>query len=188
MPPRSASRAPRVPPIKSEMLSAEEHSKMGGWHALHFNQVIIQSPRLFDVVLPLITKVVAQSELASHDRQVLILRTCALTGEMYEAAHHVLISDAAGLTADEIQSARTGLGLAAKHQLLARAAEELVLDFTISDTTWAALAEHYSTTELMEIVAVVGSYTLMAMLTRTLGIQLEDDETMRSFIALRQYT
>lgn len=188
MPPSSATRTPRVAPITPEMLNPEQRSKMCGWDALHFNQVLIQNPRLFDVVLPLITRVVAQSELAAHDRQVLILRTCALTGEVYEAAHHVLISDAAGLTRDEIHSAHTGLGLAPHHRLLARAAEELVLDFTISEITWAALEKRYSATVLIEIVALVGSYTLMAMLTRALGIQLEDDETMKSFAALRQYT
>ncbi len=71
--------------------------------------------------------------------------------------------------------------------MLARAAEELVSDFSISDETWIALAEHYSEPELMEIVGLVGAYTTMAMLTRALGLQLEDGDTMKSFIALRQY-
>ncbi|WP_083066883.1 carboxymuconolactone decarboxylase family protein [Mycobacterium arosiense] len=187
MSPSAAPPTSRINPIAVEALTDEQKSKMGGWDELHFNRVMMRSPRLFDVVLPLITKVVAQSELPSHDRQVLILRTCALTGEVYEATHHVLISHAAGLSDDEIQAARTGVGLSPIHQLLARAAEELVSDFTVSDETWKALADHYSATELMEVVGLVGAYTTMAMLTRALGIQLEDEETMKSFIALRQY-
>lgn len=177
----------RIAPVGVEALTDEQRSKMGGWDALHFNRVMMRSPALFDVILPLITKVVAKSELPAHDRQVLILRTCALTGEVYEATHHVLISHAAGLSDADIAAARTGVGLSPFHQVLARAAEELVSDFTVSDETWIALADHYRATQLMEVVALVASYATMAMLTRTLGIQLEDDETMRTFIALRQY-
>lgn len=187
MTPSAAPPTSRIEPIAVEALTDEQKKKMVGWDALRFNRVMMRSPQLFDVILPLITKVVAQSELPSHDRQVLILRTCALTGEVYEAAHHVLISHTAGLSDDDIRAARTGVGLSPMHRLLASAAEELVSDFTISGETWNALADHYSATELMEIVAVVGTYTTMAMLTRALGIQLEDEETMKSFVALRQY-
>ncbi|MGV0746004.1 carboxymuconolactone decarboxylase family protein [Mycolicibacterium sp. XJ870] len=187
MSPSPAPSFPRIAPIESDALTDEQRSQMHGWDALRFNRVMMRSPSLFDVILPLITKTVAQSELPPHDRQVLILRTCALTGEVYEAAHHVLISHAAGLSDDEITAARTGVGLSPLHQLLSRTAEELVKDFTVSDQTWVALAEHYSATELMEIVGLVGSYTTMAMLTRSLGIQLEDEETMKTFIELRQY-
>ncbi|BBZ15504.1 carboxymuconolactone decarboxylase family protein [Mycobacterium branderi] len=183
----AAPRTPRISPIEVDALTPEQKSRMGGWDELHFNRVLMHNPRLFDAFLPLLTKVVAQSELPPHDRQVLILRTCALTGEVYEAAHHVLISHATGLSDDEIRAARTGVGLSPIHDLLAGAAGELVRDFTISDRTWKALAEHYSAAELMEIVALVGTYTTMAMLTRALDIQLEDTETMKSFTALRQY-
>jgi len=187
MSPSAAPPTSRINPIALDALTDEQKSKMHGWDALHFNRVMMRSPELFDVFLPLLTKVVAQSELPSHDRQVLILRTCALTGEVYEATHHVLISHAAGMSDDEIQAARTGVGLSPIHHLLARAAEELVSDFSISDETWKALADHYSAAELMDVVALVATYTTMAMLTRALGIQLEDEETMKSFIALRQY-
>lgn len=187
MSPSPAPSQSRIAPIGVDALSSQQKSKMGGWNALHFNRVLMRSPDLFDVILPLITNLVAKSALPSHDRQVLILRTCALTGEVYEATHHVLISHAAGLSDDDIAAARTGVGLAPVHQMLARAAEELVSDFSISDETWIALAEHYSEPELMEIVGLVGAYTTMAMLTRALGLQLEDGDTMKSFIALRQY-
>ncbi|MEZ0366635.1 carboxymuconolactone decarboxylase family protein [Mycobacterium sp. pUA109] len=187
MTPSAATGTPRIAPIAPENLTAEQKCKMHGWDALHFTRVMMRSPQLFDVFLPMLTKVVAQSELPPRDRQVVILRICALTGEVYEAAHHELISHTAGLSDDEIEAAHTGVGLSPVHQLLACAAEELVHDFTISDRTWTALAEHYSDTELMEIVALAGTYTTMAMLTRSLGIQLEDHDTMKSFIALRQY-
>lgn len=187
MPLSPAPSVSRIAPIELDALTDEQKSKMRGWDALHFNRVMMHSPHLFDVILPLITKVVAESELPSHDRQVLILRTCALTGEVYEAAHHVLISHAAGLSDEDITAARTGAGLSPVHQLLSRAAEELVQDFTVGDETWIALADHYSATELMEIVGLVSAYTTMAMLTRSLGIQLEDEQTMQTFIKLRQY-
>ncbi|XTP38417.1 carboxymuconolactone decarboxylase family protein (plasmid) [Mycobacterium sp. TJFP1] len=148
----------------------------------------MRSPGLFKTFLPLLSRLVAESELPAHDRQVLVLRTCELTGEVYEATHHVLISRASGLSGEQIEAAQTGIGLSPVHTLLAAAAQELVTDFSVSDTTWNGLAEHYSDIELMDIVALVAVYTFMATLTRGLGIQLEDDETIESFVALREYT
>lgn len=49
----------RIAPVGVEALTDEQRSKMGGWDALHFNRVMMRSPALFDVILPLITKVVA---------------------------------------------------------------------------------------------------------------------------------
>ena len=56
-----------------------------------------------------------------------------------------------------------------------------------SDATWDALATRYSRLEMMELVAVVGAYNMMAMLTRSFGIELEDEETFRNFTKIREY-
>ena len=54
-----------------------------------------------------------------------------------------------------------------------RAADELHADSFVTDTTWQALAEHYDTRQLMDLVFTVGQYTLVSMALNTLGVQLE---------------
>jgi alkylhydroperoxidase family enzyme len=90
----------------------------------------------------------------------------------------------------EIEAARTGgASLGQFEQCLMRAAEELVRQQRVSDPTWACLAERYSREQLMETVFVVGCYTIMATITRSFGIEVEQDsETERRLAKLRQYT
>jgi alpha-D-ribose 1-methylphosphonate 5-triphosphate synthase subunit PhnI len=59
-------------------------------------------------------------------------------------------------------------------QSLVRAAGELLANHVISDATWAALAERYSKTELMEVVFLIGNYAMLSMATNTFGVQVEE--------------
>jgi 4-carboxymuconolactone decarboxylase len=94
----------------------------------------------------------------------------------------------AGLSDADIEAARTdGPSLTAFEHLLVKAADQLVHTRRIDDATWAALSEHYSTIEMMELVAVVGAYNMMSMLTLGCEIQLEDEETFQSFARQRDY-
>jgi hypothetical protein len=69
------------------------------------------------------------------------------------------------------------------------AAEELVRHKRIGEETWEALAERYSAVQLMDVVSLVGCYTLMAMVTLSFDIEIEGDPGTESRLAgLRQYT
>jgi 4-carboxymuconolactone decarboxylase len=59
----------------------------------------------------------------------------------------------------------------------------------VSDPTWVCLAERYSREQLMEAVFLVGCYTIMAMITRSFGMEVEQDpETHQRLAKLREYT
>ena len=121
----------------------------------------------------------------------LVLRTLATSNDTYELAHHIRISKTAKVTDDEIAAFQSGTGdcLTAFDKVLIRAADELKRDQKIADDTWAALAERYSTEQLMEVVFVVGCYLTMAMLTKTFGMQLESaDGEFEDLNKLRAYT
>lgn len=181
--------SPRIPPVAPEAFSAEQRALVGDWSAMNFARVVVAHPGLYRPLMPLIAKLIAGSDLPPRDREVLVLRTLALCGETYETAHHELIARGAGMSDAEIAAAqRGGEELAPFERLLAGAAEELVRGHTVSDAAWRGLAERYSETQLMEVVALVGGYTLMAMLTKSYGVPLEDAETFRRFSELRTYT
>lgn len=157
---------------------------------LNFARVMAQHPDLYGAFLPFLGKLIPGSDLPPRDREILVIRTLALCEEVYEAHHHVLIADKAGMTTADIDAARTdGPGLTPFGHALARAAEELVRDHRMSDETWAELTRRYSQAQLMEVVFLVGGYALMAMVTNSFGIQVEDDpDTIRRLAELRQYT
>jgi hypothetical protein len=58
---------------------------------------------------------------------------------------------------------------------LLRAVDELVFDGAIGDSTWAALTEHMSAQEILDIIFTVGAYTTVAWMLDSLGIELDAD-------------
>lgn len=181
--------SPRIPPRPPEGLNDEQKALVSGWEALNFSRVIVEHPALYRALMPLIAKLVAGSDLPPRDREILVLRTLFRCGETYEAAHHVLIAQKAGLSDADVEAVRAGGdGLPSFERTLLRAADELVDDHALSDATWAALAERYAQVARMEVVALVGGYALMAMLTKSFRIPLEDAATFNRFMEIRTYT
>lgn len=182
---------PRIPPISTDEFTDEQKEMVGNgwWKDLHFCRVLVQHPELFRYYNPLIKKVISETDLPPRDRQILVMRTLALCNDVYESTHHELISHNAGLTDADIEAARTGgASLSPFEKTLVSAADELVRDQRIGDATWAALAQRYSKVQLMEVVGLVGTYTMLAMVMKSFDIELEDAETLKRFQAQREYT
>jgi 4-carboxymuconolactone decarboxylase len=180
----------RIAPLSPADFSGEQKALVGDWHHLNFCRVLVQHPDMYRVFLPFLDKLIRGSTLPPRDREILCIRTLALGGDVYEGHHHISIARKAGMTDAEIEAARTGgAGLSEFDQGLTKAAEELVRQQRVSDPTWACLAQRYSREQLMEAVFLVGCYTVMAMITRSFGMEVEEDaETHQRLAVLRQYT
>lgn len=182
--------SPRLTPLKPEEFTAEQKQVVGAWDVLNFSRVMARHPALYRVFVPFIEKVIRFTELPPRDREVLVIRVLALAGETYEAEHHVDIAHKAGMSDAEIEAIKTGsTQLAVSDRELITAADELVREHCLSDTSWQALNQRYSTVQVMEVVGLVGCYTTMAMLTRSFGIEGEPKTAAEQRLAeLRDYT
>jgi alkylhydroperoxidase family enzyme len=142
---------------------------------------------MYGTFVPYLARLIAETELPARDRQLVCLRMLELCGDTYEQTHHVVISAKCGLSEAEIAAAISGTGssLTAWDHTVLQATKELYSDQCISDATWAALGKQYSERQLMEIVFLAGCYQTMAMLTKSFGMQLEDN--LENFNALRSY-
>ena len=58
---------------------------------------------------------------------------------------------------------------------LLAATDQLIDHYRIDDETWAVLAEQLDERELVELVFVVGSYTCLAMVFNSLGLELDPE-------------
>jgi alkylhydroperoxidase family enzyme len=119
------------------------------------------------------THVLSKSTLSARDREVLILRTAALTRSSYEWSQHVAIALDAGMQRDEIAAVAQGQAPTSSDAVLIAAAEELHETSTIGDATWASLCERYGTEQLIDVVTTVGQYHLVAFLLNALGVELD---------------
>jgi 4-carboxymuconolactone decarboxylase len=121
--------------------------------------------------------ILGKSTLSVRDRELLILRIGWLCQAVYEWGQHVQIARQAGMSDEEIRSARTGpetTGLSELDRLLLQATDELHADAFVSDSTWQSLQQHYNTQQLMDLVFTVGQYNLVCMALNSFGVQPDE--------------
>jgi len=111
------------------------------------------------------------------EREIVILRTCALCGSEYEWGVHVAVyASAVGL--DEHQVAATVNGLRdvwnPRQRLLVRLADELHETAGVSEELWSELSQSWRPEQLVELLALAGQYRMVAYFTNALRIDLEE--------------
>lgn len=118
------------------------------------------------------------STLTPRERELLVLRVAALRRAQYEWAQHVVLAREAGLSDDEIARVAAGAGApgwSRRERAMLTAVDELVRDADVSAETWAMLAEELEVQQLMDLVFTVGAYDTLAMLLKTVRVELDDD-------------
>ena len=118
--------------------------------------------------------------LTLREREIVIDRTCALTGCEYEWGVHVAIfAEPARLTQDEVRA--TVLEPAGApcwspaEQALVAAVDALHGRATLSASEFAALAGHYDRDQILEIMLLCGFYRTVAYVANGLDLPLEPD-------------
>jgi alkylhydroperoxidase family enzyme len=116
--------------------------------------------------------------LTLREREIVIDRTCALTGCEYEWGVHVAIfAGAADLTDEQVRATVLGKADAAcwsaAEQALIVAVDALHASATLSDAEFKALAAHYDDAKIFEIMLLCGFYRTMSYLANGLDLPLE---------------
>ena len=132
--------------------------------------------RLFRAWLPFAATLLLRTRLPRADVEVVVLRTAVNCSSAYEWAQHVPLARRAGLGGGAIAAVadrcRTST-LNARQLLLLDAVDELHARRVVSDATWDRLRDRFKAEELIEICALAGHYTMLAMLINTLGLEPE---------------
>jgi alkylhydroperoxidase family enzyme len=149
---------------------------------LNIYRTLVAHPKLLKRWGVFGTHVLYKSTLPPRERELLILRTGWLCRSEYEWGQHVIIAKGVGVTDEEIERVKAGPdaeGWAAFDAALLRAADELHNDAFISDPTWEALSERFSTKQMIDVIFAVGQYHVVSMALNSLGVQL--DEGVKGF-------
>lgn len=136
-------------------------------------EVLGHCPPLLGPFLGWAAALALEGTLSHRDHEILALRASYRCRSAFEWAEHAGYARQAGLTDEEI----TGLGLPAPsdgwndaESALIRAADGLIDSHEIDDGTWSALSGHYGPAALVELVYVIGQYTMLSMVANGLGI------------------
>jgi alkylhydroperoxidase family enzyme len=112
-----------------------------------------------------------EGALAKREHELLALRIAHRCGSAFEWDEHCGYAAAAGLGTDEIERVKYGPdrpGWSSRDATLLRLADELHDSMHVSDATLAALAREYPPAALVEMLYVVGQYTMLSMVANAL--------------------
>jgi 4-carboxymuconolactone decarboxylase len=135
--------------------------------------ILARQPDLLSPFLAWAAALALQGELSHRDHELLALRAASNCRSDFEWVEHAEYARAASLTDQEIASVAQPVDDGAwteAEQALLRAADELTAGFDISDATWSRLADHYDPPALVEILFVVGQYTMLSMVANAAGL------------------
>jgi alkylhydroperoxidase family enzyme len=163
-------------PSARDFVLSRYQDQAGGARGMHGLGVMLQYPALAKAFLTFNNHVATASTLSKRIRELLILRISWLRRSEYELIQHLVLGRNAGLTDAELARVQDGPEAPGWDPIeadLVRAVDELHCDARIRDATWLRLSAHFSTDQLMDVVFAVGCYDVLAMVFKTLGVQLE---------------
>ena len=179
--PQRRLRAPRIGPLaEAEWTDAqrevvERHAGAAGLgNAL---RTLVRVPALADRIFAFRDYVSSGSTLSPRHRALLALRTAWLTQNAVLWAAHAAAAADAGLTDDDLTNLAEGPSLERWdpfEDALVGFADQLFRNSSVTDVTWAALAEGYDEHNLIDAVATVADTTAVAIVLNALGVQPDD--------------
>ena len=137
---------------------------------------IAHHPSLFDVFMPMATKLGSTAKIDKRGLELLALRTAWRAKSDYEWQHHYSSGLKAGLTPLEMASLMTeapDAGFNARELLLIRAADELVTGTQLGADTMAELMKIFDDAEVIEIIFIVNQYNGLSKFANSLAVKVE---------------
>lgn len=116
--------------------------------------------------------------LPRRESELVILRVAHLSGSAYEFAHHVRLGRRAGVTPADVERLRTGPdaeGWSARERVLLATVDEVLRDRDLADTSWAALRDHLDEREALELLLLIGHYSMLATTLTVLRIPVDPE-------------
>lgn len=168
--------APVEAPYESSITESFNRVMPPGMEPLKLFRTMANNPHILNRMFA--GSLLDKGTIAIRDREIVILRTCARCGSEYEWGVHVaLFSERAKLSATVVAATlgnKQGLDELSVHDaMLIRVVDELHGTSTLSDGLWAELAEHYTSAQILEIIALTGYYHTISFISNAAGVELE---------------
>jgi len=168
--------APLEPPYAPEIQDQFDRIMRGAPPLLLF-RVVAGQPRAWEKFRA--GSLLDRGPLSLRAREIVIDRTCALTGCEYEWGVHVAtFAAAAQLTGEQVRATVHGTADARcwseGEKALIAAVDALHVRATLNDAEFAALSAHYDEAQIFEIFLLCGFYRTVSYLANGLHLPLEE--------------
>src|SRR6516165_6544849 len=162
MMPRIAPLEPPYDPATEEMLQ-RWMPPGAGVEPLKLFRTLLVHGSLMSRMRPLGAGILGHGLLEPRVRELMILRTCARCGAEYEwGVHAAAFAASVGLTEPEVAATVDGGAenpvFSSRDRAVIRLADELRASAGVSDATYAALEQHFTAPEILELTVIAGWY------------------------------
>lgn len=165
--------APLEPPYDPEVAKYLDASSPEGLEPLNLFRTLAVHSELASRMRPLGAGLLGHPRITPRERELVILRTCALNGAEYEWGVHAAFFGE--LSQSEIDGTLPGSDheYGERDALLIALADELHDTGTVSPELWERLAGRWSDVQLIELIVLAGLYRLVSYLVNGLRIEPE---------------
>ena len=172
---------PRIPPLHEDDWNASQSEALKAFKEQGNVQNVFRTLANHEMLakrwMVFANHILFKNSLSPREREIAILRAGYLAGSEYEWAQHKVIGRNAGMTDEEIEAVREGATASVWSEsdaLIVRAADELHESVCISDDTWAGLARHFSTQQILDLIFTCGQYRMLAGALNSCGVPLDE--------------
>lgn len=171
-----AARVPMLDEGTAAVLAAE-HGIPDALARLSIFRVLLHRPRLAKAVADTLLSLLFGGELDDRLRELVIMRTGWVTGSVYEWTQHWRIALDFGCTEDDLLAVRdwrTHDGFGEAERLVLAATDRCLAGGAVEEETVAELRRHLGDDATIELVAAIGTWSMISTLLRSLDVPLED--------------
>jgi 4-carboxymuconolactone decarboxylase len=167
----------RIPYPDPDALPENVREVLGNLPPLNIFRMLAHAETAYRPYLRFGGALLADLQLDPVARELAILQTARAIGAEYEWVQHVTIGKAAGVTDEQIAALEAGdLNADAfdgSQGAVVRFTDAVVRSPRPDDDVFGALREHLSDREIVELLLVVGSYTMLGRLMTALDLDLD---------------
>ena len=171
-------RPPRIAPLahpSAEVQAVLDKGLTWAGRPLNMPSTLAHHPRLLKRFTLFAGAFLGHSLLPDRERELLTLRATARFDAEYYFGHHVVMSQATGLSPDEVAAVLSDdHDWSERDRLLLDLVDQLAASTHIDDDLWGALSAVYDEAQCIEAVMLVGFYRMVAGFVNVVGVELED--------------
>lgn len=170
---------PRIPPVappySEEIAQTFARLMPEGMEPLGLFRTLAHNPRVLRRVQR--GGLLDPGSISVRQRELAILRTCALCDAAYEwGVHATLFGGLAGFDDDQLRSTWTGVPLDTwtdDERAVIQACDELHAASQLSAATWSVLRGHFDDAQCIELVTLAGLYHAISFVVNVTEVEAE---------------
>lgn len=167
---------PVEPPYVAPVAQLFERAMPPGMEPLNLFRTMAHNPRVLQRMFA--GNLLDVGSIAAHEREIVILRTCARCKSEYEWGVHIALFSRQAKLSDAVIAATLDTELrpdqlSAREASLINMVDELHDDAMLSEATWTNLAAHFTSEQIIEFIALIGYYHTISFMTNAIGVDRE---------------